>query len=240
MKISLIIPAYNEAERIENTVLEAKKYFENTKYEYEIIVSDDGSGDETISLASMAGARAQASGRHAGKGCAVRYGVGLADGDVIVFTDADLPYSLELIDECVAKIVAGADVVIGDRYNGGYGEYSFIRKLFSRVFAFVSNLFLRLGVNDTQCGFKAFEARCAKELFSLSVIDGFGFDTEILYLARKSNKKIDTVHACMVAPPVDSSVKPVRDGINMLMNIFEILRNDKRGVYGDKKCLKKA
>lgn len=239
MKISLVIPAYNEADKIGNTVSEAKRYFESTQYEYEIIVSDDGSGDGTVSEAENAGAAVEKTAGHLGKGGAVRHGIEKASGDVIVFTDADLPYSLTLIDECARKISGGAAVVIGDRYDGGYGAYGFMRRVFSRVFAFVSNTLLRLNVRDTQCGFKAFDAKTAKELFARSVINGFGFDTEILYLARRSGLKIETVHARMLTPPIDSSVKPVRDGIGMLANIFEIRRNDKRGIYGDKKCLSK-
>lgn len=237
MKISLIIPAYNEAEKIEKTVSEARKYFEASEYEYEIIVSDDGSSDATVELARKAGARAEGAETHTGKGGAVRRGIELADGAVAVFTDADLPYSLTLIDECVRKIENGAAVVIGDRYDGGYGTYGFMRRVFSRVFAFASNTLLRLNVRDTQCGFKAFDTKTAKELFSRSVINGFGFDTEIIYLARRNGLKIETVCARMLIPPIDSSVKPIRDGIGMLANIFEIRRNDKRGIYGDKKCL---
>lgn len=234
MKISLVIPAYNEEKRIEKAIHEAKKYFDATDYEYEIIVSDDGSSDGTVKRAKDAGAEVICL-KHAGKGKAVRAGILKSKGDIVVFTDADLPYDLTLIEKAAEEINAGAGVVIGSRYNGGYGAYNFKRLLYSKVFSFITNSLLHLNINDTQCGFKAFEKDAAKRIFSCAAIDGFGFDTEILYIAKIAKIRIDIVDAMMLSSPESSSVHPIRDGFRMLADIFVIRKNSKKGMYNTKR-----
>lgn len=231
LKISLIIPAYNEAERIGGTIFAVKKYFDASSYEYEIIVVDDGSTDDTAQEVRKAGLEPLRLKKNGGKGAAVRAGIEAALGDVIAFTDADLPYDLSLIFESASKINGGADIVIGSRQGGGYQKYGLMRKACSGAFSLISNAFLHLDIKDTQCGFKVFRSLCAKELFGLVTVGGFGFDIEVLYIAKKLGYRIETVSAHMMAPPVKSSVHPVRDGLDMLLDIFEIRKNDRRGVY---------
>ena len=231
MKISVIIPAYNEADIISNTIRAVKSYFSGTKYDYEIIVADDGSSDLTAQRAKDAGAFLL-SGSHMGKGFAVRNGVLNARGDIIIFTDADLAYDLSLISKSVSLICSGADVVIGNRYGGGYGMYGGLRRLCSALFSIASNVLLRLKIADTQCGFKAFEAKAAREIFMRTTLDGFCFDTEVLFVAKKLALTIKSVAASMLAKPKRSSVRPFCDGVRMLFGIFTIMNNERCGRYG--------
>lgn len=235
VKISLIIPAYNEADRIAAAIEKARSYLDASSYEYEILVVDDGSSDNTARAVRSAGLEPVILEKNSGKGAAVCAGVRASNGDITMFTDADLPYDLSLIFESASKISRGADVVIGSRAGGGYEKYGALRRFCSGAFSVISNMFLRLDIKDTQCGFKAFKTQCAKDLFSRITVDGFGFDIELLYIAKKLGYKIETVPAHMIAPPVKSTVNPVADGFRMLLDIFEIRKNDARGIYGIKK-----
>lgn len=231
MKVSVIIPAYNEAGRIQQTLRTLKAYLEREAYEYELIVVDDKSSDDTAQLVRLEGVEPLCQPQNRGKGAAVKRGALAAQGDVIVFTDADLPYDLSLIEQSVAHIQNGADLAIGSREGTGYETYGFVRRVSSAAFSFVTNLLLRLGINDTQCGFKAFSAYAAHTIFTRVTIDGFGFDAEALFIAKKHGLRIDRIAAYMKAPPIGSSVHPLRDGLTMLRSLFCIVRNDRRGLY---------
>ena len=239
MKVSVIIPAYNEAGRIQKTLRTLKAHLEQGEYEYELIVVDDKSSDDTARLVRLEGVEPLCQPQNRGKGAAVKRGALAAQGDVVLFTDADLPYDLSLIEESVAHIQSGADLAIGSREGTGYETYGLVRRVSSAAFSFVTNLLLHLGINDTQCGFKAFSAQAAHTIFTLVTIDGFGFDAEALFIAKKHGMRIDRIAACMKAPPIGSSVHPLRDGVTMLRSLLSIVQNDRRGLYAPGKGKRK-
>lgn len=234
MKLSVIIPAYNEGERIQETVRTLRERLEQSAYAYEIIVVDDKSSDNTVQIVKNEGLTPVCQSENRGKGAAIRRGVSVADGDVVLFTDADLPYDLDLIDQSIACIERGADLAIGSREGTGYDTYGLVRRVSSGAFSFLTNCLLHLGIWDTQCGFKAFSAAAAHTIFEQVTIDGFGFDAEALYIAKKHGMRIDKVQAHMRKPPEGSSVSPLRDGITMLTSLFAIRRNARKGRYDTK------
>ena len=231
MKVSVIIPAYNEGGRIRETIDKLQKHLAQGAYDYEILAVDDKSSDNTVDAVKSAGLTPVCLPQNRGKGGAVKRGVKAATGDVIIFTDADLPYDLSLIEESIVHIGQGADLAIGSREGTGYEAYGLVRRISSAAFSFITNLLLHLGINDTQCGFKAFSARAAHMIFQRVTIDGFGFDAEALFIAKKLGLRIEKVAAYMKAPPVGSSVSPLRDGVTMLNSLFLVVKNDKQGLY---------
>lgn len=235
LKISVIIPAYNECGRIRETIRSLVNYLERIEYDYEIVVVDDKSTDKTAEAVRSEGLEPLCLPVNRGKGGAVKSGVMAATGDVVLFTDADLPYSLSLIEESVSRIKFGADAAIGSREGTGYDTYGFVRRVSSAAFSLATNLLLRLNIRDTQCGFKAFSADAAHRIFSRVTIDGFGFDAEALFIAKKLGMRIETIGARMKAPPVGSSVNPLRDGAFMLGSLMRVVKNDRRGLYTEDK-----
>jgi len=224
--ISLIIPVYNEEERISRTLEKVLDFFQRNNFRYEIVVVDDGSTDNTlaelerfpndINVISYQPNR--------GKGAAVRKGMLSARGEIRVFSDADLSTPIYEIIKLIDKINLGADICIGSRaldpsliklHQPFYRE--FMGKTFNK---FVKALVMK-GIDDTQCGFKAFTAKAAELIFSKAKIDGFSFDVEILYLAKKLGLRIEQV-------PVEwyndrrTKVHPIRDSIEMFLELFRI------------------
>lgn len=188
--ISVVIPAYNEAQRLPKTLKIIRDYFASTKYSYEILVVDDGSQDNTSEVArdmQIDQLRVLAYKINRGKGYAVNYGVTQANGNYIIFADADNSTPFEQIEKLLLKIEE-SPVVIGSRY---LPESHIVVKqpLSRRVGARLGNLLIRLillpRIIDTQCGFKMFRNDTAKEIFSRQTIWRWGFDIEVLYIAKK-------------------------------------------------------
>ncbi|MEN6295607.1 MAG: dolichyl-phosphate beta-glucosyltransferase [Chloroherpetonaceae bacterium] len=226
MEISIVIPAYNEEERLPTTLRTIIDYFENLSKEYEIIVVDDGSQDNTAEIAQHFNPRVNVIKlpKNSGKGAAVREGISHAQGDFILFSDADLSTPITEFHKLQESLENGSHIAIGSRaidsslikvHQPFYRE--FMGKTFNKI---VRALVLR-GIQDTQCGFKMFKNSVAKQIFSLAKIDGFGFDVEILYLAHKMNFKIDEI-------PVEwrndtkSKISPVYDSLKMFFEILKI------------------
>ena len=187
--ISIIIPAYNEAQRLPGTLQKVQEYLSRSAWEFaEIVVVDDGSRDGTAEAARAAGARVLANPGNRGKGYTVRHGMLEAKGEWLLFTDADLSAPIEELDRlwCAAEREQ-AQVAIGsravDRSLIGVRQ-PFFREAMGRVFNLVMRLITGLAFQDTQCGFKLFEARAAREIFGRQRLEGFGFDVEVLYIAR--------------------------------------------------------
>ncbi len=243
-RLSLVIPAYNEQARIANTLAATLAYLERQPYLFELIVADDGSSDNTRSIADR-----YASQRtrvitipHGGKAVALRAGMRAARGEIVAFTDADLATPIEYLGEFIARIDAGADVVIGSREGTGAhrvdepGYRHFMGRVFNRL---VQTLVLP-GIDDTQCGFKAFTRFASTEIIRRArlytgeqEITGArvtAFDVEMLVIARNLGFKI-------VELPVNwtygaqSKVNPVRDTLTNLRDIATIKLNDLRNRY---------
>jgi dolichyl-phosphate beta-glucosyltransferase len=207
--VSLIIPAFNECDRIGPTLEKAFAYLNAQPYESEVLVIDDGSKDATVEvvrakLASLRQASSRITGdvielvQNSGKGAAVRRGMLAAKGEIRIFTDADLStpiYEIRKVIEAIEN--EHFDVVIGSRALEGRKlvkkHQPWYRELMGRVFNVFVQLFVFRGIKDTQCGFKGFRAEVAERLFSLQKVTGFSFDVEILYLARKEGYKVKEV-----------------------------------------------
>lgn len=234
--LSLVIPAYNEQARLPFTLSEIEAFVCRERLDCEVIVVDNGSHDATSVVVQQAaikftGLRLLRTDRR-GKGLAVRTGVLAAKGDVVIFADADLSWSVEDTQRFLALTNDGTPVVIGSREGLGarrMGEPSY-RHLMGRIFNRVVQALAVPGIEDSQCGFKAFSREAARDVFGRQRIDGFGFDVEVLYLARRLG------YAIRVVPlhwehKENSRVAPIRDTLLMLSDVVRVRQNAWRGVY---------
>jgi dolichyl-phosphate beta-glucosyltransferase len=234
--LSIVIPAYNEAERLPATLAQLGAFLHNEDYTAEILVVDDGSVDGTAAVVQRAAAANPAirliAAPHRGKGAAVRRGMLAAAGQVRLMCDADLSMPAAELPKLLAALAAGADVALATREGAGarrIGE-PFLRHLMGRVFNLLVRALAVPGLQDTQCGFKAFTATSAELLFSRATVDGFGFDVEILYLARKHGQRLAEVPIAWYYQP-SSRVSPWRDTIRMVRDVLRVRWNDWRGRY---------
>ncbi|MDR3698547.1 MAG: glycosyltransferase family 2 protein [Candidatus Sulfopaludibacter sp.] len=188
--ISIIIPAYNEEKRLPSTLKIVKAYLDRTPWDFcEVVVVDDGSRDGTAAVAESAGVRVLRNPGNRGKGYTVRHGMMEARGEWSLFTDADLSSPIdELAKLWDAVEQSGAQGAIGsralDRKLVGVHQPPF-REIMGRVFNLVMRLVTGLPFHDTQCGFKLFQTRAAHEIFRRQLLDGFGFDVEVLFIAKR-------------------------------------------------------
>lgn len=224
--ISIVIPAFNEEERLPLSLRKILDYFENRDETKEIIVVDDGSTDNTTAIITkeFPNVNLIKLGKNSGKGAAIRKGMLSANGNFILFCDADLSTPIYEIDKLSAKLNNGFDIAIGSRALDPSLiklHQPFYREFMGKTFNKIVQVLTFAGISDTQCGFKMFKKDIAHKLFAQSVIDGFSFDVEILYLAHKANYKIAEV-------PVEwyndakTKVNPVIDSTKMLLEIFKI------------------
>ncbi|GGM37844.1 hypothetical protein GCM10008956_12750 [Deinococcus arenae] len=234
--LSIVIPAYNEAERILPTLAAFAVAVSAIGEAWELIVSDDGSRDGTAELvAGLPWANLRVL-RHAntGKGGAVRRGVRAARGDLILFADADNSTPIEELPRLIAAVRAGAHVAIGSRAAEGAEEVgkSAVRRAVSGGLRRVTRLLTGVTAEDTQCGFKLFRAEVAHDLFQRSVLDGFSFDLELLYLASRAGLRVVEVPVRWVDAP-DSKVDPLRDSVKFLRDLLTLRRLHGRRPHRD-------
>ena len=241
MDYSIIIPAYNEEQRISNTVGEVLAYFRNKRSAFEVIVVDDGSMDGTVDLACAAAAgdeRVQILHlkTNRGKGAAVREGMLASKGSRVLLTDADLSTPLTELPRLEEALDQGFGIAIGSR---GMKGSSLVRRqpLVREMAGKAGNLFIRLlcpalwQYSDTQCGFKLFTGEIARRIFALQLLERFGFDVEVLYLARRRGYTVAEVPVVW-AHNTGSKVKPT----DYMYTMFEVMRvrvNEMTGKYKD-------
>ena len=234
--LSVVIPAYNEAGRIASTLQQVEDYLTSQDYTWEVLVVNDGSTDDTAALVdeyiqqhkSFTLLRVP----HGGKGWAVRHGMLQARGEYRFMADADLAMPIEQLSLFLPPNSPDCDIAIASREAPGarrIGEPP-LRHLMGRVYNLLIRLFLVPGLRDTQCGFKCYKGDVAQELFSLQRLPGWGFDMEVLFLARKRKLTI-----CEV--PIEwhyrsqSKVKPLRDSLAMAWEVLRVRWYSVRGMY---------
>jgi glycosyltransferase involved in cell wall biosynthesis len=234
--LSLIVPAYNEQARLPFTLHELETYVCQQRLDCEVIVVDNGSSDATSAVVHQAmrtfpRLRLLRTDRR-GKGRAVRTGMLAAHGDVLLMADADLSWPVEELERFPSLVGQSTPLVIGSREGSGarrIGEPLY-RHLMGRVFNRVVQTLAVPGVEDSQCGFKAFRVDAAQEIFRRQRIDGFGFDVEVLFLARRLGYGI-RVEPLRWEHKENSRVAPVHDTLRMLSDVVRVRVNDWRRVY---------
>lgn len=234
--LSLIIPAYNEAERLPKTLPPVFEFLEKQPYTFEIIIVNNNSSDNTRSIA-LAYAATRPYLRvidemSQGKGAAVRTGMLAATGDYLFMADADFSMPVEEIAKFLPPQLGQYDVAIGSREAPGavrYNEPQY-RHFMGRVFNFYVKTLAIPGFEDTQCGFKCFRREVAWDILPNQTIDGWAFDVELLFIALRRGYRI-------VEVPVqwyygeNSRVSPIRDTINMIREVLRIRYNGFVGQY---------
>ena len=238
MTYSIVIPAYNEGERLGPTLEKVLAYVRQQGWDAEVIVVNDGSRDNTAEIVRAFARKnpilrlVENPGNH-GKGYSVRNGILNSRGDIVVFSDADLSSPIEEMSKLLHALAGGADIAIGSRWLRAELQtqrQSLHRQLFGRVFNALNRVVLGLKFKDTQCGFKAFTRRAAQTILPLQRIERWGFDPEILFLARKFGFRVEEV-------PVrwghsgGTRINPLMDGARMFQEMLRIRWYDLAGKY---------
>jgi len=226
MHLSFIIPAYNEAARIGASIEKSIAYFERQSYDCEVLVVDDGSTDDTVKIVEryVGGVvRLLRQPTNMGKGAAVRRGMLEGSGEYRIFSDAD--FSTPITETArILELLREYDVVIGSRALDRSlvkVHQPWYRETMGKTFNLMVQVLAVSGIRDTQCGFKGFRARAAQEIFSRARIDGFSFDVEALYLARRLGFSIKEV-------PVEwynderSTLHPIFDSLRMVRELLKV------------------
>jgi len=247
--LSIVIPAYNEAKRLPRTLERIHAYLCDSVKGWqvgmeaiEVIVVDDGSTDGTSELARTFSDRLPNLQvlRHSpnrGKGYSVKQGMLAAKGKFRLFSDADLSTPIDELDKMLPLLLSGEfDIAIASR---GLPQSQLLvrqpwhREMLGRLFNLVVQALATPGIWDTQCGFKLFRGDVAERLFSLQTLDGFAFDVEVLYLARKFRYRIAEVPVRWLNDP-NTKVQTLRHGMQMLRDLLVIRWNDLRGRYAER------
>jgi glycosyltransferase involved in cell wall biosynthesis len=237
--VSIIVPAYNEQARLPDTLRRIEEYFSAADWAFhEILVVDDGSKDGTLAAARSFAAqnpniRVLQNPGNRGKGYSVRHGMLEARGDWSLFSDADLSTPIEELDKLWCTVAkTSAPIAIGsralDRSLIGVHQPGF-RETAGKFFNFVMRLATGLPIADTQCGFKLFRGDVGREVFSRQKLERFGFDVEVLYIARKRGYRIQEVpvrwnHA-------EGSKVGMFTGLHAFAELAQVRLNDFRGLY---------
>ena len=236
---SVIVPAYNEAERIGASLERMLAHVSDSGWSAEIIVVNDGSRDNTAEVVNQYArrnpiVRLLENEENRGKGYTVRNGMMNASGQILLFTDADLSSPIEEASKLFSVIESGdADVAIGSRYLQSELQtlkQPLYRRMLGRTFNVALRGILGLSYVDTQCGFKAFSRKAANTIFSNMKIEGWGFDPEILFLAKRYGLRVREVPVSW-AHDHRSKINPIRDGVSMFTELMRIRLNSLGGKY---------
>lgn len=226
--LSVVIPVFNEENRIGPTLDALVAFLRGQPYSFEIVVVDDGSSDRSVQVAreKLRGQRHRLleSQRNFGKGHAVRRGMLAAEGRFVLFTDADLSTPIEEVNGFLRALQSDFDLVIGSRdvpESRVEVHQSFLREGMGKVFNRLARLFSFGGIHDSQCGFKCFRREAARDLFARQKLHGFAFDAEILYLAQKKGCRILEAPVTWRNSP-QSRVSILLDPLRMLWDLVRI------------------
>jgi dolichyl-phosphate beta-glucosyltransferase len=227
--LSVVVPCFNEEQRLPRTIEQIERYLDGKHLDHELILVDDGSADGTRQVMDAAAlrhgsVRVEALPHNRGKGRALAVGVEAAKGDEILLTDADLSTPIEELDKLQAALDGGAGVAIGSRaLRASRVEVSqpIYRVLMGKAFNLIVQVVLLPGIWDTQCGFKLFRADVAKKVFARLSTDGFGFDPEVLYRARKQGVRIAEVPVVW-RNSAETKVNPLRSSLDMFRHVIRV------------------
>jgi dolichyl-phosphate beta-glucosyltransferase len=237
--VSVIIPAYNEEERLEPSLGVIADYFAARPYAVEMLVVDDGSTDRTCEIVntfaekSPMTVRLEKNPRNMGKGAAVKRGMLAGEGKYLLFTDADLSTPIESVEGFLPLLESGAKVVVGTRKHPDAKikrSQPWLRRNLGKGFVVLANIMLGTRLTDFTCGFKSFSNEAAKEIFTRSRIIGWAFDAEILYLAHRLGYQIFEIPVTW-AHSSGSRVRLRKDVLGSFKGLLEIRRNSRRGLY---------
>jgi glycosyltransferase involved in cell wall biosynthesis len=235
---SIIVPAYEEGARIAGSLDKILAYAAQRGWNAEVIVVNDGSRDNTAEIVrgyavNHPELRLLENPGNRGKGYSVRNGMLHARGEILLFSDADFSSPIEEASKLFAAIADGADLAIGSRWLQSALQTQrqpLYRQLFGRIFNLLLRVILGLKFKDTQCGFKAFTRRAAQTIFPLQKIERWGFDPELLFLARQFGFRVAEVPVAW-AHREGTRINPFRDGIRMLGEMLKIRWNAVNGKY---------
>ena len=229
MKLSIIIPCYNEAKDIAKNVEIVKEYLKEKVIDYELLLVNDGSKDNTKEvIESIPGVKALSYDINRGKGGAVKYGIENATGDYILFMDADLSTDISAIEK-VVELAPSYDVILGSRHANG----SVIKKKQPALRVFIGwccrqlvNMKFHTKLKDTQCGFKAMRIDVAKKIVEKQLVNGFAFDVEYIYIIKLNNLSMYELGITW-SNDRGSTVSPIKSSIRFFKDIHFIKKHKK-------------
>lgn len=239
-RLSIVIPAYNESARIEDALEKVLSCVAEQQWDAEVLVVDDGSKDDTAAIVQRwmndhPRLHLIQNPGNKGKGYSVRNGLLQAAGDIVMFTDADLSAPMEEANLLFAALTNGADVAIGSRWLDRARQtihQPLYRQFFGRCFNWITRTVMGLPFKDTQCGFKAFKRPAAQVIFRLQTIERWGFDPEILFIARKLKYVIREVPVTW-GHDERTRMSYLKDGMKMLEDMARIRANSIAGRYDE-------
>jgi glycosyltransferase involved in cell wall biosynthesis len=232
--LSIIIPAYNEAKRLPASLVKVREYLSASQWEFaEVVVVDDGSTDDTVQVARDAGVRVLQNPGNRGKGYSVKHGMLEAKGEWALFTDADLSTPIGEIEKLWSALVdEPAQVAVGsravDRSLVGVHQ-PWLREAVGRVFNAAMRLVTGLPFKDTQCGFKLFQTSAGREVFSRQQLDGFGFDVEVLFIAKQLGFR--SLEVPVRWDNVEGTKVSLLLGFAAFLDLLKVRRNALQGKY---------
>lgn len=236
MELSVVIPAFNEEKRLEPSLQKIIEFLEKNIENYEIIVVNDGSKDNTENIIQKfkdKKVRMIQNTKNMGKGFSVKLGMINAKYDPILFTDSDLATPIEETTKFMQAIEEGYDVVIASRNAQGAKitvEQPKYRQVLGKAFPMIVKKIILEEFKDTQCGFKMFKKAAARKVFPRQTLQRFAFDVEILYIAKQLNMKIKELPVTWVDKE-GSTVSPIKESVRMLNEVLKIKYNDWKGEY---------
>ncbi len=237
LKLSVVIPAYNEEDRLKRTLPQILKFFKSKKYSKEILIVNDGSTDQTSDIVKQFAKKEKTLKlvdlkQNIGKGGALRQGILKSKGTWVLFMDADLSTPLKELDK-FWQYTSQYPVVIGSRKMSGANvtkRQSFIRENLGKIFTLLTNLLATKGLSDVTCGFKLFKGQVARSIFKKGILNDWSFDAEILFLAQKYQHQIKEVPVKWQNDP-RTKVNMLKDGLNSLKGLITIRINDLQNKY---------
>lgn len=235
VKLTVIIPAYNEEKVIKSTLERVYNFLSKKNYTWEVIVVDDGSKDKTqdIVKAFKRGIGLLRLNKNQGKGAAIRAGIKRSDSEFVIFTDADLSVPINFIDKFVKELQKGSDVVIGSRRTTGSKiliHQSKIRETLGRVFTVFAKVVTGSNVSDFTCGFKGFNKKAVEGIFTRTLLDRWAYDAEIIFLAKKGGFGVTEIPVQWKNKP-DTKVVLTNAVVTSLVDLLKIRLNDILGKY---------